>query len=227
MIGNLRAAGLAVVVAVAISAIGVGNAYAAEEDHLEVEEYPALMDLSGSGSFQLPGLPTLTCAEFSGHGSVEEKESSEVTGTETGYGGCHLVSLGITFPITIDMEGCHLTITITPENGHTTCPEPNNGLTVTLFKAGSTGHSEADLRCTMHVPNQTNEGTYTYENTTVEGSMAVEAALEGSGVTVEITASTLCGAARTVTAEWNTNALLTATNEASESIDVTVEETPR
>jgi hypothetical protein len=94
-----------------------------------------------------------------------------------------------------------------------------------VFKAGSTEHLASDLRCTIHMPNQTPgpKTNVTYKNEITEGVMAVTVEMHLTEVKTEVTESTLCGAARTVNAEYKGSFWAKATNASGSAyIDTTV-----
>jgi hypothetical protein len=237
MIRNLKALGLALVAVFAMMAMAAQGAQGEEGADFTPASFPTTIDITNESTFTwaVPGLPTQTCAEVSGHAILEDA-SPELTATEIQFATCHVVTLGITFPVTVDMNGCHYLFTAhtyTPKategdgaadgDVHIVCPEDREK-TITVFKAGSSGHPEADLRCTIHVPPQTpgpaTDVTYLNENT--EGKMAITAQFHELEAQMTVTESTICGKERTVTAKFNLSLWMKATDDEGNYIDLTM-----
>jgi hypothetical protein len=236
---NLKALGLALVAVFAMSAIAAAAAQAEEIADFSAASYPTTIDAVSEGAqvFKVPGLPNLTCTSLGKSHAILEKESGELTATDITFENCHVVSLGITFPVTVDSNKCHFTFTAdtyTPAateghgqaDGDVHIKECENGsITITVFKAGSTEHLPGDLRCTIHVPNQTPgaKTNVTYKNETTEGVMAVTVEAHLTEVKTEVTESTLCGSTRTVNSTYEGSFWAKATaSDGKTYIDTTV-----
>jgi hypothetical protein len=237
MIRNLKALGLALVAVLAMSAMAASAAQAETAD-FSAAEYPAHIDgvTDGFNTFEMGGLK-LTC-EAKGTAELKE-ESSELTATVE-YHTCHVVVLGVTFPITVDMNECHYLFTAgtyapTETNGagaahgtvHITCPEKKQ-IEITVFKAGG-AHTPENIRCTIDVAAQTpTEGSIDYFNETTESVMAVT--LQATEVKVKATKTatgSLCPETKEETATYNGSVWVKATNKAHTAyIDTTVTGTP-
>jgi hypothetical protein len=237
MIRNLKALGLALVAVFAMSAMAASAAQAETAD-FSAAEYPAHIDgvTDGITTFTLGGL-TLTC-EAEGTGELKE-ESPELTATLT-FHTCHVVVLGVTFPITVDMNECHYLFTAgtyapTETNGvgaahgtvHITCPEGKQ-IEITIFKAGG-AHTPENIRCTIDAAPQTpTEGVVDYFNETTESVMAVT--LQFTNVKLKTTKTAtgpLCPETKEETGTFNGSIWLKATNKAHTAyINTTVTGTP-
>jgi hypothetical protein len=241
---NLKALGRALGMVLAIMAMAATGARAEKVGEFSAAEYPAQIDITNSGegehTFSIEGLPTLTCAQVNAYVVEQEKDSSQLTAIEPEYSTCHLVSLGITFPITFDMNGCDLLLTagtFTPSategvgasdgDLHIKCPSEEE-ITITVFKSGSTKHTAEDLRCTMHIAPQTpgSAGAVTYQNETKEGKEALTVQADNLGIKTAITESTLCGKERTVTALYSGSVWAQATSSGGSLIGLKVQAQP-
>jgi len=225
--------GLAALLAIAVMA---APAQAEENAEFSAGEGAEMVDLStGAPTFTVPILPSnpLTCTTASAKAGYVEQEP-ELTASEIAYSSCHTVILGITFPVTVDTNGCHFTFTagtytdIGSGLAHGSlhiggcAPEKPDSLTITVFEPG--GKSPY---CTFHVPEQTIEGI-TYHNTTDEGVMAIEGTAKELDVDTTITDDneTTCDEEKTVDSSYTGNFIAKATDENEEYVDATVNAPP-
>jgi hypothetical protein len=233
---KLKALGLALVAVLAMSAMAAATAQANEKADFSAAgtHIHATNANEGTHTFNIPGFPTLTCTEVSGTGTLA-KESPELTGEAISYKTCHIVS-GFTFPVTVDMNGCHYLFTagtytkdetskagISDGSIHIKCPVGKE-ITITVM---SLDHKT--VRCTIHVPEQTPKGTVTFRNETTEKVMAVTAVADKLEVTATVTDSNVLGCdehIHTEKAVYEGSFWGKATNAAKEFVDATVTGTP-
>jgi hypothetical protein len=227
----IKALGISLVAVFAMSAVTAQGAWA-EEAEFVAAEYPAHIDATGEtdqafessvgefGCTQEEESPSL-------HGTaILEEPSPELTGENIEHTNCH--ALDGVFPVTIETGGCHYqftagTKTVAASEGslHIKCPEGHQ-ITITIFQFGSTTHHPFELICEIHIPEQTPSGTVTFHNITENNKEALTAKAEGLAIQAEITESSICEA-ETSEIVYTGAFVATATNEAEEQIDVTVE----
>jgi hypothetical protein len=243
---KLKALGLALVAVIAISAMAASAAQAETAD-FSAAEYTAHVDGVTDGITTMTvGSLELTCG-VKGTGELQE-EGTELTTTNIEFHTCHVVVLGVTFPITVDMNGCDYLFTAgtylpnaTAGKGasegtfHIRCPKKAGGstpeeqthITITIFKSGSTAHLASELRCDIDFAEQTpTEGVVDYFNETTEGKMAITAQFTNIKVKTTKTASPLCPETVEETSTFNGSFWLKATKPTGTYIDTTVTGTP-
>jgi hypothetical protein len=182
MTRNLKALGLALVAALAIS-VAFASAAQATTDPLEVtcEEYPCTLtgeniEHEGSIDFQYSvGATTFRCSHVTATATIEsEAENDEVTAEPT-YTGC-TASPG-NLPVTVTMNGCAYILhggNVTPgedhhfDEGTITIECPDNLNIETHVYQNAHNHSTGVSLCTYHIGEQTIGGSdeITYTNTT-------------------------------------------------------------
>jgi hypothetical protein len=249
---NLKALGLALVAALALSAAAVTVAPAEEGNEADfwAAEGAVKIDVTSEGT-QLfeSAIGNWQChdegpdGESAGHGTAKyTEETKSLTSEHVEYTNCTAPGpFGTNFPVTVDMNGCDFLFTAgtytkeitTGSDGsdgsvHIECPDGKE-ITRTIFKASSVPpHSGDDLRCTIHIPEQSPKGTATFHNATgTNGKMAVTATVDELEVTETITdANTIvCNHHTHEVAKYTGSFWAEATNEFEEYVDHTVTET--
>jgi hypothetical protein len=246
MFRNLKALGLVLVAVFAISAMSAAAAQAETADFWsEGTHIDGIAD--GTQTFVV-GSFELTCTGVDGTAELKE-QSAELTATNIEYTTCHTVKLGITFPVTVDMNGCDYLFTAgtyepeaTEKTGaakgsvHIKCPKNVGGptpegqthITITIFKAGG-AHTTENLRCDIDVAEQTpTEGTIDYNNELTEGVHAVTVQATNIKVIATTTeTSSLCPETKEDEAIYNGSFWAKGTNAAHTAyVNTTVTGTP-
>jgi hypothetical protein len=180
---NLKALGLAMVAALALSAVAVSGAQAVENHHLTVQTAPAIITAEDhvNNRFVITGGEhEVECTTAKYKGTVPDATSTEVTVTPE-YSGCK-VDPPFGPSATVDVNHCAYILTgDTNANGHAPvhveCSgEPQSEITITYSLFGSS--------CVVHVPAQTPTGggvhyTQTVNPTTNKKDVTVNVTVEG------------------------------------------------
>jgi hypothetical protein len=214
MTRKFKALGLAIVAALALSAVvaSMGQAENNEKSDFWTAVAPSEVHGTNAGelteepggigvgihTFNFPGLPTLTCHEVRGTGTLP-KEQKELTGEKIEYKKCHAISFGLTLGVTVDMNNCHFLFTTETftKNGtggtgeshgsvHIQCPVGKE-ITITVFQPFDPKHEK--LRCTLHIPPQWIKTGISYRNELTEGVHAVTVTATNAPVTTTLTKS--------------------------------------
>jgi hypothetical protein len=200
---NLKALGLALVATLALAAIAATGSSAEEgkEASFWAAEGAVKIDATGEGTQEfVTSIGTLQCHEEGEdpavHGTAKYVgETTELTGESIEYTNCTVPGpFGTNFPITVDMNGCDLLFAAGTQTSATTAEGSVhiqcNGeaeITITIFKASSEPpHPEEDLRCTIHIPEQSPKGTVTYHDR-AEGPRGGKKAITATADEVEVT----------------------------------------
>jgi hypothetical protein len=182
MTRNLKALGLALVAALAVS-VAFASAAQATTDPLEItcEDYPCTLtaeNISHNGTINhiyKVGGTTLECTHVTATGTIEaEVENDEVTFTPE-YTGC--TAKPGSLPVTVTMNGCAYIFhggNVTPGEEHhfnegtvtIECPKDKN-IEIHVY-SNAANHASGTSLCTYHVGPQTIGGgdQITYTNTT-------------------------------------------------------------
>jgi hypothetical protein len=158
MIRNLKVFGLSIIAILALSSVAASMASA---DKFTVESSPATLTANQvEANVFTTTAGTVKCTTTTFKGTVNVVSTTEVTVAPT-YGGC----TGFGFPAHVDVNECVYVLTINPAAGVTTgtvdveCPAGKE-ITVTA----TTSSVNPTLKCTVHVPTQTDVGVVTYKN---------------------------------------------------------------
>lgn len=152
MNGKLKALGLALMAAFAMSAVAASTAGASEQAEFTADDYPAVMTGTEKGGpeanfFETTPGTALHCDNSTYEGTLEE-ESTEITVTPH-YTSCEATTPVGNFNATIDLNTCNYLFTAGTKvqhgstgEAHVKCPD-GNSITITV------------ATCTVHVPEQT------------------------------------------------------------------------
>jgi hypothetical protein len=186
MVRNFKVLGIAVIAMFAMSAVMASMASA---DKFKAESAP--VTYTGNQEEQnvfTTTAGTVKCTTTTFKGTVAVTETSEASVAPT-YAGC--TAFG--FPAHIDVNGCTFLLKIgaaTTGTADVVCPAGQE-ITVTA----TTSSVNSTLKCTVHVPAQTNLGTVTYSNTGAGATREVLVAVNLAGnVKYSHTAGTGLGA---------------------------------
>jgi hypothetical protein len=234
---NLKVLCLALVAVLALSAMAASAAQANEKADFWAANENSTIDAVADTTqeFTIEGWPTITCTEVNGAGMLA-KEGPELTANHiaTSYKMCHTVA-GFTFPVTVDMNGCHYLFTagtytknetggagLSDGTAHIQCGAGKE-ITITVMSL-----SHETVRCTAHVKPQTAKGFVTFRNETTEKVMAITA-VSHTNVEAVTTNGGVLGCEKEVKdkeAKYRGSFWAKATNASNLYIDGTVTGTP-
>ncbi|MBS1878920.1 MAG: hypothetical protein JST31_05370 [Actinobacteria bacterium] len=192
MVRKLKAFGLTLV---AMLALGVVVASAAQANEFKAAEYPATIkgEQKSTHNFVIGGNRTLTCAGAEFNGTLAGA-SKELTITPT-YSSCHVIIAGSTLDATVTMEGCDYLFT-EPAGGkvHFKCPAGKT-VVIHVYNGAGVEHTAGNELCRYTIAEQSNLGTVTYANQATTPKTVVQTA-NVTGVAVKRAFGTLgnCGA---------------------------------
>ncbi len=187
MTRNLKTLGLALVAALALSAVAASAASANPPKDarltLDAEEgYTATITGTQTeaedNEFVLPGNRSVECEKINYTGTYTEEEANEGRGSVTPeYENCHAEILGNITPMTITTNGCYSEFTygnyISPTQAsatttkHLRCPEGHQ-IEIHVWQTESKHLNNEATVCTYGIPPQTIEGTV---NFTISGAV--------------------------------------------------------
>lgn len=243
MIRNFKALGLALVAVFAFSALSASGA-SAQHSQQGVLTAPEPVTLTGEDTGEptdnaLTGpLGRISCAHgtYTGHKYDETPHELIPSGATTAtitpsYSGCHaIIPILGTRPATVTMNGCDYVFhvgTTTPEDntegtyGVTAtidCPD-GKAIEIDIYKSGSVGHPEGDLRCRIEVPGgQSLTGAHLTHTTGEDDDID----LTGTFTNIkEVHKGVLCGEGEG-TAALDVDVTIEGHNELGEEIPVTI-----
>jgi len=185
---------LAVLAAMAFAAPAQANEPAnfwSESEHIDAQ----LGDEHGAHLFAA-NFGTVTCTKVSGTATLPN-ESGALESDVVSYETCHIVTFGITFPVTVTMNGCDYLFTagtqVNPDlaegSVHIADCDSGESITIDVYQAGTEANehgSPAKRHCQIHVPEQT-IGGLRYHNGKTEGVDGVTVELKGLEVEETVT----------------------------------------
>jgi hypothetical protein len=210
MTRNLKALGLALVAAFAMSAIAASAAQAEGAPTLTPASYPAWLTTSALGEqvYTFSNGNQWRCTNVGGHATIEKAGvgDTEVTLTDVSYTGCWAIVGKSTLPATVDMTGCDYKFSGGETEGTDhfvngavaiECPTGVTGPDVTIFETAAK-HTEGKALCHITVWNTVTAGSVTYTNT---AGTPNDVDIKSVGVTNPVTrsGSLLCGSPTSAT----------------------------
>lgn len=216
MTRNLKALGLALVAAFALSAVVASGASAATSFTSGSDSTILTSKAIGNQVFST-GESTVSCEEVTTDNTTTGTSATEITAEPTYSGNCKITigSLG-TLNATIDMNGCHYLFTIGTEV-HILCPEGKQ-IEVTATILGTPRkcldiHAQTPTSPVVHYINATNAAT---------GKMDVEVESTVEGITYEKTGSCAFGTIEGNDANYKGKVTITGETGTGAAVDVTV-----
>jgi hypothetical protein len=232
MTRNLKALGLALVAAFALSAVMASGASAKTAQFTTQAGTVHIDGAQVETDKFFIGTKELTCTTANLKGTAEGPEQSTVTLTPT-YETCHaivtILGFKVTRTATVTMNGCDYVFQATKETNETpysadltvTCHEGNE-IEIHVYKNSAEPHSE-EVLCTYDIHHQTITDAIQLTNTKdANGVMDIHAHVNANVTLTNTIESATCGTGENLNAKYEGTDTLRATNGNEEYIDLTV-----